>query len=143
MNIEEVVHRMALRLKLNKVSGSVVHHVALLKRALETHGIKCEMIKGFCVIPSTREACVHYWVREVETGLDFDIGFKVACLKSPELQAFSPVLLETLPEGVTRSDKDELIILADNQDLFELFHSNEKNFWKQAPQDVKSFSIKI
>jgi hypothetical protein len=143
MNLEDIVHRTALRLKLNKVTGSVVHHVAILKRGLESHGIKCKMIKGFCVIPLTREACAHYWVREVETGLDFDIGFKVACLKSPELQTISPVLLETLPDGVERSDKDELLIQADNQDLFELYHKNEKEFWKQAPSDVRQFSVKM
>lgn len=143
MNLEEVVHRTALRLKLNKVTGNVVHHVAILKRGLESHGVKCEMIKGFCVIPVTREACAHYWVREVETGLDFDIGFKVACLKSPELQSISPVLLETLPEGVERSDLTELVIRAENEDLFDLYHKNEREFWKQAPSDVRNFSVKV
>jgi hypothetical protein len=142
-SIELLVHRTALRLKLNKITGSVVHHVAILKRGLEHHGLKCEMVKGFCVIPVTREACAHYWVREVETGLDLDIGFKVACLKSPELQAINPVLLETLPEGLERSDKDEHLIRADNEDLFELYHKNEKEFWKRAPADVRSFSLKM
>ena len=143
MNLEDIVHRTALRLKLNKVSGSVVHHVAILKRGLENNGVKCKMMKGFCVIPSTLEACAHYWVREENSGLDFDIGFKVACLKSPELQTISPVLLESLPEGVKRSDMEEVLIRADNEDLFELYHKNEKEFWKQAPADVRQFSIKM
>jgi len=95
------------------------------------------------VIPTTLEACAHYWVREESSGLDFDIGFKVACLKSPELQVFSPVLLETLPDGVKRSDADELLIKADNEDLFDLYHTNEREFWKQAPSDVRQFSFKM
>ena len=143
MNLDDIVHRTALRLKLNKVSGSVVHHVAILKRGLENNGIKCKMMKGYCVIPTTLEACAHYWVREVSSGLDFDIGFKVACLKSPELQVFTPVLLETLPDGVKRSDADEILIKADNEDLFDLYHKNEREFWKQAPSDVRQFSFKM
>ncbi|NBS71371.1 hypothetical protein EBT31_21040, partial [bacterium] len=87
MNLEDIVHRTALRLKLNKVSGSVVHHNAVLKRGLESQGVKCEMVKGYCVIPRTKEACEHYWLRETETGLNLDIGFAVACLKSPELKS--------------------------------------------------------
>ena len=143
MNLDDIVHRTALRLKLNKVSGGVVHHNAVLKRGLENQGIKCEMVKGYCVIPQTKEACEHYWVREVETGLNLDVGFAVACLKSPELRSIHPVLLEELPEGLDRSDKDEVLIRADNQDLYELYHSNPKEFWKQSPSDVKGFSIKF
>jgi hypothetical protein len=143
MNLENIVHRTALRLKLNKVSGSVVHHVAILKRGLETNGIKCKMMKGFCVVPYTGEACAHYWVRDDETGLDFDIGFKVACLKSPELQTIHPVLLETLPEGVKRSDMEEVLIRTDNEDLFDLYNKNEKEFWSRAPLDVRQFSFKM
>jgi hypothetical protein len=143
MNFEDIVHRTALRLKLNKVSGGVVHHNALLKRGLESQGVKCEMVKGYCVIPQTKEACEHYWIRETDSGLDLDIGFAFACLKSPELRAIHPVLLDELPEGVERSDKDEILIRADNTDLFELYHKNQKEFWRQAPSDVRNFSIKF
>jgi hypothetical protein len=101
------------------------------------------MMKGYCVIPSTLEACAHYWVREENTGLDFDIGFKVACLKSPELQSISPVLLEKLPDGVKRSDMDEVMIRVDNEDSYDLYHSNEREFWRLAPADVRQFSIKM
>jgi hypothetical protein len=130
-----------MRLKLNKVSGGVVHHVALLKRGLENQGIACEMVKGFCVIPQTKEACEHYWLRETDTGLNLDIGFEVACLKSPELKAVHPVLLDELPEGLERSDKDEVMIRSDNEALFDLFQRDPKEFWQTAPSDVRSFKV--
>ena len=141
MNLNDIVRRTALRVKLNKLSGSVVHHVALLKRGMEKKGLTCEMIKGFCVIPQTKEACAHYWIREVNTGLDLDVGFVVACLRSPELEAIHPVLLEELPEGLERSDMQEETIRLENESLYELYMSDPKRFWKEAPKDVQQFSI--
>jgi hypothetical protein len=137
----EVVTRLALRLKVYHVSGAVVHHVALLKKALDHKGIQTRMIKGYCVIESTMEACEHYWLR-TEEGLDIDIGFAVARLKNPELMALVPVLLESLPEGLNRSDAEESRILDENRRLFELFESDPKAFWREAPRDVATFPLK-
>jgi hypothetical protein len=142
MNLTDLVHRTALRIKLNKVGGSIIHHIALLKRGLENSKIQCVMVKGYCVIPQTKEACTHYWLRETETGLDLDVGFAVACLRTPELAAIHPVLLEELPEGMTRSDENETEITSENQVLFDLYHKDIKEFWRVAPSDVKGFSIR-
>ena len=98
MDVE--LRRLALRIKMRNVSGNVVHHAALLKKYLDHKGIKTEMVKGYCVIPQTKEACEHYWIREVESGLDLDIGFEVAKLRSPELQALHPILLEFLSSKI-------------------------------------------
>ena len=142
MNLPDLVHRTALRIKLNKVGGSIIHHIALLKRGLENSKIQCVMVKGYCVIPQTKEACTHYWLRETESGLDLDVGFAVACLRTPELAAIHPVLLEELPEGMTRSDENETEITSENQVLFDLYHKDIKEFWRVAPSDVKGFSIR-
>jgi hypothetical protein len=142
MNLTDLVHRTALRIKLNKVGGSIIHHIALLKRGLENSKIQCVMVKGYCVIPQTKEACTHYWLRETESGLDLDVGFAVACLRTPELAAIHPVLLEELPEGMTRSDENETEITSENQVLFDLYHKDIKEFWRVAPSDVKGFSVK-
>ena len=132
------MNRVALRLKLHSVSGSVMHHVAILKRVLDTQGIPVKVKRGFCVIPQTKEACAHYWL-QTDEGLDLDVAFKVATLKSPELMSFNPVLLETLPEGMTRSDANELLIRDENERLFDLFHTDPRKFWAEAPRDVASF----
>ena len=137
----EIVTRLALRLKVHQVSGAVVHHVALLKKALDQKGIASRMIKGYCVIEDTKEACEHYWLR-TEEGLDLDIGFAVARLKNPELMALEPVLLESLPPGLNRSDAEETRILVENRHLFELFESDPKVFWREAPRDVSTFPLK-
>jgi hypothetical protein len=137
----DIVTRLALRLKVHQVSGAVVHHVALLKKALDQKGITSRMIKGYCVIEDTKEACEHYWLR-TEEGLDLDIGFAVARLKNPELMALEPVLLESLPAGLNRSDAEETRILVENRHLFELFESDPKVFWREAPRDVSTFPLK-
>ena len=139
--MDDLVHRMALRLKLYKISGGVVHHVAALKRILDQRKVACQMTKGFCVIPETGEACEHYWVR-TEEGLDLDVGFEVARLKNPELMALRPVLLESLPPGLTRSDQGETMILEENQRLYDLHQADPKEFWREAPRDVVTFHVK-
>jgi hypothetical protein len=138
--MDEIVKRLALRIKLRNLSGSVVHHVALLKRALEHQGYEALMVKGYCVIPETKEACEHYWVRVGE--LDLDVGFTVARLRNPELMALSPLLLETLPDGLNRSDTEEILIREENSRLFDLYQSDPKAFWREAPRDVATFSDK-
>ena len=136
------LRRIALRIKMHNVSGNVVHHNALLKRFLEQKGVKCELVKGFCVIAETKEACEHYWVRTGD-GLDLDLSFEVAKLKSPELQALYPALLESI-EGIPnliRSDEKEFAIRHENERLFELFQRDPKAFWREAPQDVRDFRM--
>lgn len=140
--MEEILNHTALRLKLHNVGGTVVHHNALLKRSLDQKGYNTKMIKGWCVIQETKEACEHYWLRDVDTGLDIDIGFAVAKLRSPELMALKPVLLENLPQGLSRSDLEETLIRAENYRLFELHQADPKAFWRETPRDVASFHVK-
>jgi hypothetical protein len=140
--MEVDLRRLALRIKLHNVSGNVVHHAALLKRFLDQKGIQSQLIRGFCVIADTKEACEHYWIR-TEEGLDLDIGFEVAKLRNYELQALHPALLESIEEmpNLTRSDEKEFVIRHENERLFELFQRDPKAFWREAPQDVKDFRM--
>ena len=140
--MEEIVKQAALRIKLHNVGGSVIHHIALLKRSLDQKGFKTVMVKGWCVIEESKEACEHYWLRDVDTGMDIDIGFAVAKLRSPELMALRPVLLESLPLGLTRSDLEETLIREENCRLFDLYQSDPKAFWREAPRDVATFHLK-
>jgi hypothetical protein len=133
----EFTKRLALRLKVHNIGGNVVHHVAILKRALDQQKIACEMVKGFCVIMESKEVCEHYWVRA--DGLDLDVAFAVAKLKSPELQALCPVLLEECPPGLIHSDEKEEAIRNENSRLFDLFQRDSKAFWRESPQDVSGF----
>jgi hypothetical protein len=140
--MDEVVKHVALRLKVHNVPGTVIHHLALLKRSLDQKGTKTVMVKGWCVIEQTKEACEHYWLREVDTGLDMDLGFAVAKLRTPELAALHPVLLENLPQGLNRSDSEETLIRAENSRLYDLFQENPKAFWRESPREVTSFHMR-
>jgi hypothetical protein len=142
MKMDDVIKHAALRLKVHNVPGTVIHHLAILKRSLDQKGTKTVMVKGWCVIEQTKEACEHYWLREVETGLDMDLGFAVAKLRTPELAALHPVLLENLPLGLTRSDSEETLIRAENSRLFDLFQENPKAFWRESPREVTSFHMR-
>lgn len=140
--MDMVVKQTALRLKIHNIPGTVIHHLALLKRSLDQKGTNTVMVKGWCVIEQTKEACEHYWLREVETGLDMDLGFAVAKLRTPELSALHPVLLESLPPGLTRSDLEETLIRAENSRLYDLFQENPKAFWRESPREVTSFHMR-
>jgi hypothetical protein len=133
MDLYDFTNHMALRIKLHKVPGSVVQHTALLKKGLELKGIECKMIKGYCIIPETKEACVHYWVQTVLEGLDLDIGFTIAKLRTPELAALHTILVDELPDGFERSDAEAGEITSENERLFVLYHKDPKTFWKEAP----------
>jgi len=137
--MEAVVNRLALRLKMHNVDGSIIHHVALLKKALDQQGLKSEMIKGFCVIMETKEVCEHYWVRA--DGMDLDVAFAVAKLRNPELQALHPVLLESCPQGLNHSDENESTIREGNLRLFELYQRDPKAFWLESPPSVRGFHV--
>ena len=140
--MDDVVKHAALRLKVHNVPGTVIHHLALLKRSLDQKGTNTVMVKGWCVIEQTKEACEHYWLREVETGLDMDLGFAVAKLRTPELAALHPALLENLPPGLTRSDSEETLIRVENSRLYDLFQENPKAFWRESPREVTSFHMR-
>lgn len=136
----ETLNRLATRLKIYNVPGSVMHHVAIFKRILDRQNISSEIIKGYCVIMESKESCEHYWVRTSE-GLDLDIAFAVARLKSPELQSLHPVLVDECPPGLTRSDLEASDIREENNRLFELYQQDPKAFWRESPRDVSSFHL--
>jgi hypothetical protein len=145
IEMDEAVRRLAFRIKMHNIGGNVVHHAALLKKLLDLQGVGSTLVKGYCVIPETKEACEHYWVRvpdpenQENHGLDLDVAFAVAKLRNQELQALNPVLLEYLPPGLTRSDLQETMIREENVRLYELYQRDPRAFWLEAPHDVRNF----
>ena len=135
------VKRMAKLLKLNKVEGTVVHHCALVVKYLTQKKIDARIIHGYCISPG--EICEHYWVRVEPEGMDIDIGYELACLWSPELMALQTVLSEEFPVGLKGQDGKEPDVLRqdDNQRLLELYETDPKTFWFEAPMSVKAFSV--
>jgi hypothetical protein len=129
----ESVKRIAMRMKLRKVEGSVVHHCALLCRLLD---VKAHVVKGFCVSPG--DVCEHYWVRTDEEGLDLDIGMAYATLFSPELATMRTMLLEEIPSELANIEVKKQ---DDNARLYELYTTDPKTFWAEAPASVRTFRL--
>lgn len=132
--MEDTVRRLAMRMKLHRLRGGVVHHCALLRRMLDLQGIKTELVKGFCVSPG--DVCEHYWVRTVPSGLNLDIGYEVACLYTPELKDLQVMLLDSIPPELAGI---EVKRQEDHARLFELYQTDPKTFWDETPVDVRRF----
>jgi len=127
----ESVKRIAMRMKLRKVEGTVVHHCAMLCKHLD---VKAHVVKGYCVSPG--DVCEHYWVRTDDEGLDLDIGMAYATLFSPELASMRTMLLEEVPSELADVEvkKQE-----DNARLYELYLTDPKTFWQEAPLSIRTF----
>ena len=126
--------RLAMTMKLRKISGTVVHHCAILRKILTESGITTRIIKGYCVSPG--EVCEHYWVRTIDEGLDMDIGLELAKLYTPELADMRTMLIEEIPQDLAGI---KVLKQEDNERLYELYESDPKTFWNEAPLDVKNF----
>lgn len=128
------VKRLAMLMKLRKVSGTVVHHCAILRKLMAESGIETKIVKGYCVSPG--EVCEHYWVRTVDEGLDMDIGLEIAKLYTPDLADMKTMLLEELP---TELANVKVLKQEDNERLYELYETDPKTFWNESPHDVRTF----
>lgn len=126
--------RLAMLMKLRRLSGTVVHHCAILRKLMNEAGVETKLVKGFCVSPG--EVCEHYWVRTIDEGLDMDIGLELAKLYSPELADMRTMLVEELPAELGHVN---VLKQEDNNRLYELYETDPKTFWSEAPFDVKSF----
>jgi hypothetical protein len=133
--MEDIVRRVAMRIKMHRLKGTVVHHCALLKRHLDTLGIQTRLVKGFCISPG--DVCEHYWLRTLE-GLDIDLGFAVAALYTPEIKEMQIMLLDTVPSELSNIEVKKQ---DDNDRLFELYTKDPKTFWEETPIEVRRFKI--
>jgi len=129
----ESVKRIAMRMKLRKVEGSIVHHCAILCKLLN---VKAHVVKGFCISPG--DVCEHYWVRTDAEGLDLDIGMAYATLFSPDLAIMRTMLLEEIPPELASIEVKKQ---PDNANLYELYVTDPKTFWSEAPSSVRTFRI--
>lgn len=126
------LNRFALRLKLKKVDGSMVHHVALMINYLRVFGIDAKMVTGFALADGT--ACWHVWA-------EADQVYDLSNFMFPDLKVG---LASKVPDGYQREDlKDDQskYITEENQRLADLFRADEKAFWKEAPMKVRKFSV--
>jgi len=132
------MERLVKRMKMHRVSGTIVHHCALMIKHLEREGHTGKLVKGWCIYG--QEVCTHYWVTD-ETGNVYDIGYHLGCLYNPELMAYTPRLCEVEPVGMTFADANETTLKEEHERQYELFQENRTTFWQESPSDVRAFKV--
>ena len=126
-----LVHKLALRLKLNKLDGCGIAAPILLYEYLKrVHKITTELVQGY--YKSDNEKCWHVWIRHTE--IDYDIGHDLACLVDPE---FKKVQYTLQIDNNTKEGPQELI------DQFNLYQENPSMFWKNTSRTLQNFRSKI
>ena len=132
------MERLVKRMKLHRVSGTIVHHCALMIRYLEHTGKKAHIVKGWVVYGN--EACTHYWVEDTE-GAVYDVGYSLGCMYNPELMALSPRIHRIEPVGVKFADENEPALKGEHLRQYELYLEDKQTFWKESPADVRNFRV--
>lgn len=117
--------RFALRVKLHKFETQAVFIQAILSEILNKSGKKTTMVKGYCT--SHGQSCFHIWLED-DSGEIIDITKFL-------FPQFQNILLSK--EEIPNAMKDQFTV-----DLFELYNSDKKDFWKKAPKKLLDFRSK-
>jgi len=121
------VARFSLRIKLYKLTDQAVFIQALLSELLNKSGAtEATVVQGYCT--AYGESCYHVWVED-DKGVQTD----VVQYLFPEYQN---VTLSKEPP-VKDPQKDQLTV-----DLYELYKSDQKEFWTKAPKKFLDFRSK-
>lgn len=125
MNIEDIIKKVALRLKLNKLEGCGIAAPILVHEYLKRyHSIETTLVQG--QYTSKHEKCAHVWLRYREK--DYDIGHVIACLVDPEFTRVSYSLVE---------GPSEL------SEQFDLYQEKPSVFWKNSSRPLQNFRSKL
>jgi hypothetical protein len=121
------VARFSLRIKLYKLADQAVFIQALLSELLNKSGSQgATVVQGYCTVYG--ESCYHVWVED-DKGVPTDIVQYLF----PEYQ--NVILSKDQPVGNTQKDQF-------TADLYELYKSDQKEFWKKAPKKFLEFRSK-
>lgn len=124
----DLTNRYALRVKLNKFEHQAVFIQALLCELLNKSGVTgATLVQGCCTVYG--DSCYHVWVEDGQ-GVSYDVSKKL--FKEFDIPEF--VLSK---EQIKDAHKDQLTV-----DLFELYESDKKEFWKKCPQKFLNFRLK-
>ena len=121
------VARFALKIKLYKLADQAVFIQALLSELLNKSGTSkgSTLVQGYCT--AYGESCYHVWVED-----DKGVATDLTQFLFPEYK--NVTLTKELVEGAA---KDQLTV-----DLYELYKSDQKEFWKKASRKFLDFRAK-
>jgi len=120
------VARFALKIKLYRFGDQAVFMQALLSELLNKSGSAtgATVVQGYCT--AYGESCYHVWVED-----DKGVATDLTQFLFPEYQ------ITLTKEPIEGAAKDQLTV-----DLFELYKSDQKEFWKKAPRKFLDFRAK-
>ena len=125
-----LVHKLALRLKLNKLDGcGIAAPILLYEYMKRVHKITTELVQGYYI--SDNEKCWHVWIRHNE--VDYDIGHVLACMIDSEFKKVQ-YTLQIAEEEITSSELTE---------QFKLYQEKPSVFWKNTSRTLQNFRSKI
>lgn len=121
------IARFALRIKLYKFADQAVFIQALLCELLNKSGTSkgSTLVQGYCT--AYGESCYHVWVED-----DKGVATDLTKFLFPE---YKNVTLTKEP--IEGAQKDQLTV-----DLYELYKSDQKEFWKKASRKFLDFRAK-
>ena len=115
------VKRIVLRLQLRKTEGTIVHHNALLAKAVKD----TKMVSGYAICQN--QACWHCWVEDSD-GKKLDVTSGILSLPFE--------YASELPEGYKEMEHDQI---NENKRLYDLYVNDPHRFWKESPKTVREF----
>ena len=119
--------RFALRVKLNKLEHEAVFIQALLCDILKKQGQEYEVVDGCCTVYGS--SCWHVWLED-KHGNQIDIHRMI--FKEFDIPGFT-----LTREHIKDAEKDQSTV-----DLFELYKTDKRAFWKKATKDFLEFKSK-
>jgi hypothetical protein len=117
--------RIYLRIRLNKIEESIVYNQALIIKHLHKHGIQAELKQGY--VQSGKDVCWHCWAEHEYTKYDY-----IAYILN------NIIYYTSIPENHKEQTHD---MIDTNKKLFELYHTDQKEFWKNAPKKIREFKV--
>ena len=125
MTIDDIMKKIALRLKLNKLEGCGIAAPILVHEYLKRYtSIDTTLVQGQYI--SEHEKCGHVWLRYCDK--DYDIGHVIACLVDPEFTMVKYSLIE---------GPSEL------SEQFDLYKEKPSVFWKNSRRPLQDFISKL
>jgi hypothetical protein len=121
----DLITRYSLKVKLNKLEHDSVFIQALLCELMNQDG--ATLVEGTCTVYG--DSCHHVWIED-KGGLVTDVVRKL--FKEFDVPDFK--LSKEMKPGLK---KDQL-----TSDLFELYHKDQKDFWKKASKKFLDFRAK-
>jgi hypothetical protein len=121
----------ANRINIYAPGGTPIHHMAILKEYFDKRGSDTIVKQGYII--SDEEAVWHVWLEDLK-GQKYDIIYELARMNIPALKNTPMNYSLECPPGLKVLERGDL------KNIMNVYITNPKEFWRQAPEKVRSFN---